>query len=193
MGEEPRWRILAIDDHEDTLEVICVTLSEEYDVLTLKDPMEVYEIINIFEPDLLILDIMMPKITGFQVLDLLQKNPAYKDLPVIILSAKNATREIKYGYKLGARLYLTKPFDPDRLLKNVNLLFEHTPPQRRPKKSNLRQVLVQIHLKKIYQSGDFSLTSALLDVDEIESEEFKKALEEAKKRQEAGNSGKWID
>jgi len=193
MGEEPRWRILAIDDQEDTLEVIRMTLTDEYDVLTLKDPMEVYEIINIFEPDLLILDIMMPKITGFQVLDLLQKNPAYKDLPVIILSAKNATREIKYGYKLGARLYLTKPFDPGRLMKNVNLLFEHTPPLRRPKKFNLRQVLVQIQLRKIYQTGGFSLTSALLGTDEIESEEFKKAVEEEKKRQENDRSGKWID
>ncbi len=192
MGEEPRWRILAIDDNEDTLEVIRVTLSEEYDVLTLKDPVEVYEIINIFEPDLLILDIMMPKITGFQVLDLLQKNPTYKDLPVIILSAKNATREIKYGYKLGARLYLTKPFDPGRLLKNVSLLFEHTPPKRSPKHFTLRQVLIQIHLKKISQTGGYSLASALLGTDEIESEEFKKALEEAKKRLEADQSGKWI-
>jgi len=192
MEQEPRWRILAIDDHEDTLEVIRVTLSDEYDVLTLKDPVEVYEIINIFEPDLLILDIMMPKITGFQVLDLLQKNPSYKDLPVIILSAKSATREIKYGYKLGARLYLTKPFDPGRLLKNVNLLFEHTPPQRRPKKFNLRQVMIQIHLKKIYQPGGLSLASALLGTDALDNEEFKKALEEAKKRQDAGHSGKWM-
>jgi len=190
--EDKRWRILAIDDHEDTLEVIRMTLSEQYDILTLKDPMDVYELINIFEPDLLILDIMMPKITGFQILDLLQKNPVYKDLPIMILSAKNTTREIKYGYKLGARLYLTKPFDPGRLLKNVDLLFQHTPPKRNPKKFNLKQVLVQISLRKSYKLGGLSLTSSLLQTDDIHSEEVKKAVEEAKKSQDIGHDEKWI-
>ena len=194
MEEENRWRILAIDDHEDTLDVIRMTLSEEYDVVTLNDPVEVYEIINIFEPDLLILDIMMPKITGFKVLELLQKNPTYKDLPVIILSAKDSTREIKYGYKLGARLYLTKPFDPGRLLKNVKLLFERTPPARGQKKFNLKEVLIQLHLKKSYESGAMSFDSSLLETDKIKMDEVKKAVEEAKKRQNKGlDNKKWMD
>jgi DNA-binding response OmpR family regulator len=192
MGEN-RWRILAIDDHEDTLEVIRMILSRNYDLLTLRDPLEVYDILQIFEPDLLILDIMMPKITGFQVLDLLQKNPAYKDLPIMILSAKNTTREIKYGYKLGARLYLTKPFDPERLLKNVDFLFQNTPPPVRPKQFTIKQVLVQIHLKKSYQTGGLCLVSSLLNVDELKSEDVKKAVEETKKRQKLDQSGNWID
>ncbi|HRR32442.1 MAG TPA: response regulator, partial [Candidatus Sumerlaeia bacterium] len=91
MTESPQRRILAVDDNEETLDLISMTLSENFDVVTLKEPMEIYELINLFEPDLLILDIMMPKITGFQILDLLQKNPAYKDLPVIILSAKDTS------------------------------------------------------------------------------------------------------
>jgi DNA-binding response OmpR family regulator len=190
---ETRWRILAIDDHEETLEVIRMTLSENYDLLTLKDPLEVYDMLQIFEPDLLILDIMMPKITGFQVLDLLQKNPSYKDLPIMILSAKNTTREIKYGYKLGARLYLTKPFDPERLLKNVDFLFNNTPPPVRPKRFNLKQVLVQIRLKKSYQTGGLCLISSLLNAEEVQSEDIKKAVEEAKKRQKIDQSGNWID
>lgn len=192
MGET-RWRILAIDDHEDTLDVIRMTLSQNYDLLTLRDPLEVYDLLQIFEPDLLILDIMMPKITGFQVLDLLQKNPAYKDLPIMILSAKNTTREIKYGYKLGARLYLTKPFEPERLLKNVDFLFNNTPPPVRPKNFNLKQVLIQIHLKKSFQTGSLSLVSSLLNTEEIHSEEVKKAVEEAKKRQKIDQSGIWVD
>ncbi|MBN1902347.1 response regulator [Candidatus Sumerlaeota bacterium] len=194
---ENRWRILAIDDHEDTLEVIRMTLGETYDLLTLRDPLEVYDMLQIFEPDLLILDIMMPKITGFQVLDLLQKNPAYKDLPIMILSAKNTTREIKYGYKLGARLYLTKPFDPDRLLKNVNFLFENTPPPVHPKKFDVNQVLVHVQLKKSFQMGGLRLVSSLLHKDEMSSDEVQKAVEEAKKRrktdQSLDQSGKWID
>lgn len=190
---ETRWRILAIDDHEDTLEVIRMTLCEHYDLLTLRDPLEVYDMLQIFEPDLLILDIMMPKITGFQVLDLLQKNPSYKDLPIMILSAKNTTREIKYGYKLGARLYLTKPFQPDRLLKNVDFLFNNTPPPVRSRQFNLNQVLVQIHLKKSFQTGGICLVSSLLNAEELKSEEIKKAVEEVKKRQKIDQSGNWID
>jgi len=165
-----------------------MTLSDEFDVLTLQNPTEIYEILEIFEPDLLILDIMMPKITGFQVLDLLQKNPAFKDIPIIILSAKGSTREIKYGYKLGASLYLTKPFDPPRLLKNVELLFKHTPPPRREKKYSLRQVIIQLRLRKSYQTGSISFASALLGTDEMEVGEVRKAVEAAKKHHNQGTN-----
>ena len=188
-----RWRILAVDDHEDTLEVIRMTLSDDYDILTIKDPAEIYEMINMFEPDLLILDIMMPKITGFQVLDLLQKNPKYKNIPVIILSAKDTTREIKYGYKLGARLYLTKPFEPERLLRNVELLFERTPPARGPKKHSLKQILVHLQVKEGYKNGQLSVSSSLLDAkDALKSNKVK----EAKKKSEERKSEKgdqWMD
>ena len=168
-----------------------MTLSENFDVVTLKEPMEIYELINLFEPDLLILDIMMPKITGFQILDLLQKNPAYKDLPVIILSAKDTSREIKYGYKLGASLYLTKPFVPERLLRNVELLFEQKPQSQTPKTYNLKQVLVQIQLLKSFQNGIMKIASALLDTDELQTREMRKAIEDVKKRQTLDRKDIW--
>ena len=193
MSESQRWRILAVDDHEETLELIRMTLSEQFDVITLKDPLEIYEVINILEPDLLILDIMMPKITGFQILDLLQKNPEYKDIPVIILSAKDTSREIKYGYKLGARIYLTKPVVPERLLRNVELLFEHTPPPRKSKTNSLKQVMMQIQILKSYQNGIMTFASALLDTDEMQTKEIRRAVEDAKKRQMRDRKDKWRD
>lgn len=193
MAESTRWRILAVDDNEETLDLISMTLSEKYDVVTLKEPMEIYELINLFEPDLLILDIMMPKITGFQILDLLQKHPAYKELPVIILSAKDTSREIKYGYKLGASLYLTKPFVPERLLRNVELLFERTPPIQKAKANNLKQVLMQIQLLKSFQSGIMRIASTLLGTDELQTREMRKAIEEAKKRHSEGFKDNWKD
>lgn len=177
-----RWRILALDDHEDTLKVIRYSLQDKYDVLTANDPMDIYDLINIFEPDLLILDIMMPKITGFKLLDILHKDAKYKDLPVIILSAKNTTREIKYGYKLGARLYLTKPFDPERLQRNVDLIFERTPPPLRKKQYTIKQVYVQIELRKSYESGALTFSSQILNSSDLKSDEFRKALEDAKHR-----------
>ncbi|HQH12558.1 MAG TPA: response regulator [Candidatus Sumerlaeota bacterium] len=191
MTESPQRRILAVDDNEETLDLISMTLSENFDVVTLKEPMEIYELINLFEPDLLILDIMMPKITGFQILDLLQKNPAYKDLPVIILSAKDTSREIKYGYKLGASLYLTKPFVPERLLRNVELLFEQKPQPQTPKTYNLKQVLVQIQLLKSFQNGIMKISSALLDTDELQTSKMRKAIEDVKKRQTLDRNDIW--
>lgn len=163
-----RYRILAVDDNEDTLELIRLTLQEEYDVLTLSNPMDIYELLEIFEPDLLILDVMMPKITGFQLVEMLQKGNSTRNLPIIILSAKNSAREIKHGYKLGASLYLTKPFQPERLAKNVKTQFEVHPPASAHKSLTIRQMLAQLQLKVSYRQGYAQLTSAELAVDDDE-------------------------
>ena len=119
-----KFRVLVLDDDKDTLDLIHLTLSPHYDVLVLQSPVEVYEILDIFEPDLAIIDIMMPKITGYQVVEHLKKNPKYQRMLVIILSAKDNSHDVKYGYKLGANVYLTKPFNPERLLKNVQMLLD---------------------------------------------------------------------
>ncbi|MBI5155125.1 response regulator [Candidatus Poribacteria bacterium] len=158
-----RFRILAVDDNEDTLELIRMTLHEVYDVLTLSNPMDIYELLELFEPDLLILDIMMPKITGFQLVEMLQKNSRTRNLPIIVLSAKDGARDIKHGYKLGASLYLTKPFQPDRLLKNVHTQFEVHPPKPRPKALTVEQVNMQLQLKPSFKQGYARLSSTELE------------------------------
>lgn len=166
-----RWRILILDDHVDTLELIRMTLEDEYDVLTLADPLDFYEVLRLFEPDLIVLDIMMPKVTGFQIMEIMQRDVAYRDIPIIILSAKDSAREVKYGYKLGARLYLTKPFQPERLKKNVQILFEHTPPTRKRKQLTIPQVKMQLQLKKTYKvSAPSAVPPALQATDEEEKE-----------------------
>ena len=76
--------------------------------------------------------------------------------------------------------------------KNVQLLFDRTPPERRPKKFNLKQVSVQIQLKKSYQKGFVSISSNLLDTSEMETDEIRKAVEEAKKRQNQEKKGRWL-
>lgn len=162
-----RHRILAVDDNPDTLELISLTLSEWYDVLVLTNPLDTYDLIELFEPDLLILDIMMPKITGFQLIELLRKSPHTREIPIVILSAKDNTREIKYGYKLGASLYLTKPFEPERLIKNIETQFRIHPPPPRPKTLTLNQVQIQVELKYGFQSGQMALSSHLLTPENI--------------------------
>jgi len=163
----PRYRVLAVDDDEDTLELIRLALEDRYDVLTLATPMEIYECIELFEPDLLIIDIMMPRISGFQLIDLLKKNPKTKDIPIIILSAKDSIREIKYGYKLGAALYLTKPFAPERLMKNTETQFRMHPPEVRPKSLSLDQVRIRLEVTQGSRAGQIALSSSLLTSENV--------------------------
>jgi two-component system, OmpR family, alkaline phosphatase synthesis response regulator PhoP len=129
-----RWRVMAVDDDPDILELIEMTLGEAYDILSLAGPLHMMEMVDTFEPDLIILDIMMPKVTGYQLIEALRERKDTAKIPVIFLSAKDTIRDQKYGYKLGATIYLTKPFQPERLMRNIGNIFEHTPPERRPKR-----------------------------------------------------------
>jgi DNA-binding response OmpR family regulator len=101
---------------------------------------------------LLILDIMMPKVTGYHILETLRKDPRTSFMPVIILSAKDSARDQKYGYKLGASIYLTKPFQPERLVKNVATMlgevgFSH--PRRKSLSMRDVNLRLQLHLSNL--------------------------------------------
>ena len=117
-----KYRVLAVDDDKDILELISITLGQQYEVVVLADATAALEMIEMAEPDLLILDIMMPKVTGYHILETLRKDPRTSFLPVVILSAKDSARDQKYGYKLGASIYLTKPFMEDELLGHIHQL-----------------------------------------------------------------------
>lgn len=152
-----RYRILAVDDHDDILDLIRMTLDADYDVVTLNSAVELYELMDLFEPDLLILDIMMPRITGYQLVEILRKNPVTKELPIIILSARSAASDIKHGYRLGATLYLTKPFQPDRLHKNVKTQFDYNPPASRRKSLPIEDFSAQVSHRPAFKKGHITL------------------------------------
>jgi len=135
-----RWRILVVDDDKDVLELIRLKLADEYDVLCVDQATEVGLAAQLFEPDLIILDIMLPRISGYQVMDFLKRNPLTAKTPVCFLSAKSSARDLKYGYGLGASFYLTKPFQPERLLRNVKLQFERTPPPHQRKHLQIAEI-----------------------------------------------------
>ena len=149
MGD--RWRIMVVDDDQDVLDLIRLKLTDAYDVLCVDEAGEVSQAADLFEPDLIVLDIMMPKISGYQVLEYLKRNPATSKTPVCFLSAKASARDLKYGYRLGADLYLTKPFQPERLIKNIKLLFDRTPPARKPKRYTVAQINERLSMTGAYQ------------------------------------------
>lgn len=151
MSTPPRHRVMAVDDNRDSLEVIRIALEDHHDVLTLMDPIDTLELVDVFEPDLMILDIMMPKVTGFQLVEVLQNNVSTRDLPLVILSAKDSMRDMKHGYSLGASLYLTKPFDPERLLQSVEAQFRVHPPRPEAKRRSLAELVPELGRRRAFQ------------------------------------------
>ncbi len=148
-----KWRILAIDDDPGTLELITMALEDAYDLITLTNPIVALDIAKLFEPDLFLLDLMMPKVDGFHLLDIFHREGSMKSVAVMILSAKKTKRDIQYGYHVGATLYLTKPFQPSRLRRNVDFFFEHNPPPKRIKHITFVEVCTQIQFMRCYKEG----------------------------------------
>ena len=117
-------KILIADDEPDILEIVSFNLqAESYEVLTAKNGNEAIDVAKETHPDLIILDVMMPGKTGFEVCNILRLQPEFKDTLVIFLTALNdETAEIK-GLETGGDDYITKPISPKILISRVNALF----------------------------------------------------------------------
>jgi two-component system alkaline phosphatase synthesis response regulator PhoP len=120
-------KILIADDEPDILEIIQYNLVKEgYEVATAKDGDEALVKAKSMRPDLIILDIMMPKKSGIEVCEVLRSQQAFKDTLIIFLTALNdETNHIK-GLEMGADDYVTKPISPKVLISRVNALFRRT-------------------------------------------------------------------
>jgi class 3 adenylate cyclase/CheY-like chemotaxis protein len=116
-------RILAVDDVPTNLEILKVRLeSQGYEVVTAADGEEALLRARELEPDLVLLDVMMPKLDGISVLKQLKLEAAQKFVPVILVTAKADTRDIVNGLEAGGDDYLTKPFEQAALLARVRSL-----------------------------------------------------------------------
>ncbi|RYG00851.1 MAG: response regulator, partial [Chitinophagaceae bacterium] len=106
-------KILVADDEPDILEIIHYNLTKEgYEVMTAKDGDDALTKIKGFKPDLIILDIMMPKKNGIQVCEILRAQPAYRDTLIIFLTALSDESSHIRGLETGADDYISKPISP---------------------------------------------------------------------------------
>lgn len=135
MEGAPR-KILIADDEPDILEIVSYNLSKEgYEIYTAKDGNEAIERAKQLHPDLIILDIMMPKKTGVEVCQLLRSQPLFQETLIIFLTAlSDETSQIK-GLESGADDYVNKPISPKVLVSRVNALFRRTHTQNENGKS----------------------------------------------------------
>lgn len=136
----PKWRILIVDDEEDIRSIVRATLATKYEVIEAHDGVDALAKLELAEPDFVVLDVMMPLLDGFQTCESIRKHPRFSRLSVLFLSALNSKEDMKKGYGAGANLYLTKPFDPSRLLRNVDLFFETNPPPVTRKRYSLEEL-----------------------------------------------------
>ena len=113
-------RILAVDDEVNIVRLIKVNLERHgFTVETANNGLEALNKIKESRPDMLVSDVMMPEMDGFELLSSIRRDPLLMDLPVIMLTAKAQDANVMEGYTRGADMYLTKPFNPMELVTFV--------------------------------------------------------------------------
>ncbi len=117
-------KILIADDEPDILEIVGYNLQNEgYEIITAKDGEEAILKARLFKPDLIMLDVMMPKKNGMEVCKILRSQDAYQDTLIIFLTAMNDEVSHIKGLEYGADDYISKPVSPKVLVTKVNALF----------------------------------------------------------------------
>ena len=118
-------KILAVDDEKHIVRLVQVNLERQgYEVITAYDGKEALQKVEEERPDLVVLDVMMPYMDGFEVLQNLRRNPSTRDIPVIMLTAKAQDQDVFRGWQSGVDCYLTKPFNPMELVSFVKRIFD---------------------------------------------------------------------
>ena len=113
-------KILIAEDDRDIRELIVISLKYAgYEVVPAADGQQAVDLTVQENPDLIMLDVRMPLLSGFEALEQIKEHPQFKDTPVVILSAKGQEAEIKSGLDLGACQYILKPFAPDELIGKI--------------------------------------------------------------------------
>lgn len=118
-------KILLVDDEKDLVETVSFRLKASgYDVVTAYDGQEALTKTRLEKPDLIILDLMLPKMDGYKVCRMLKFDERYKSIPIIMFTARVQESDKKMGEEVGADAYITKPFEPENLLGKIKELLE---------------------------------------------------------------------
>jgi CheY-like chemotaxis protein len=113
--------ILVADDSPTIRKFVSISLKVNgYEIIQVADGMEALEVLPSERIDLVITDLNMPNIDGFELIKTIRSNEDYKEIPIIILSSLSGSDEIEKGIQCGANAYLLKPFDSNRILYEVS-------------------------------------------------------------------------
>lgn len=136
--ETPRHRVMVVDDDPDIRLLVTMALASEYEVFEATNGLDAMLKLTRYEPDVALVDIMMPLMNGLELVRRIRDTPGFADIPLIAVSAMQSADDIKKGYAAGVNVYLTKPFEPERLLKNIAVSLAGQAP--RPKTLTIGEV-----------------------------------------------------
>jgi len=122
---DSRQKILVVDDEIDVTELLGYHLRQRgYAVQAVNDPRRALEGTRLFRPDLIVLDIMMPDLSGLQVCRMVRSDPSLRAIPIVFLSAKTEEGDRIEGFESGADDYVCKPFSPNELMLRVSAILK---------------------------------------------------------------------
>ena len=114
-------KVLVVDDEVQIVKLITYSLrGAGYEVSAAGDGAEALQAVRAERPDLVLLDIVMPRMDGFQTLEALKGDPATRDIPVFLVTVRNTEADRRRGRQLGCDAYITKPFSPGQLLERID-------------------------------------------------------------------------
>ena len=112
--------VLIVDDNPNNIQVLATIMAEcGYELGIAQNAYEVYQFLEDNNPELILLDVEMPEIDGYEVCATIKAEPKYQDIPIIFLTVKSETEDIVKGFDLGAVDYITKPFNRKELISRV--------------------------------------------------------------------------
>lgn len=120
-------KILIVDDEEDVTDLLEYNLKNQgYEIKVINDPLLIMGVARNFQPDLIMLDVMMPELSGIQICRMLRGDSTMKHVPIVFLSARSETEDRVKGLETGADDYINKPFDVREVILRVQTLFKRT-------------------------------------------------------------------
>jgi len=160
--KQPLQKVLVIDDEENIIEFVKLGLRYEgFQVESASEGEQGITLAQRINPELIILDVMMPGIDGIEVCQRLRENPTTRDIPILMLTAKDAVQDRIFGLDAGADDYLTKPFDFDELLARMRAILRR---QKRTKTGQGEESEESENNGHILQFGDLRMNTATREV-----------------------------
>jgi DNA-binding response OmpR family regulator len=158
-----KHRILIVEDNADTRRFLEAMLSKEFEVLSAENGVLGVDYARNRSPDLILLDIMLPILSGYDTCSLLKKDEKTKRIPIIFLSAKNTIKDITLGLSTGADDYIPKPFDYKELLARIHARL------RKTAESSAQPILIgDLHIDPANREVSFSGKKAQLTLTEFD-------------------------
>jgi len=118
---ETKNSILVVDDNDINIAILEDILKHDYEVHSAKDGVEAIEMVKDIMPDILLLDVVLPKMGGFEVIKILKEDPSTNEIPIIFVTALSDVDNERHGLQLGADDYIQKPFDPVSVKLRVDI------------------------------------------------------------------------